>query len=142
MAVPDINELKVYVGDLKENLHNYMLRLLQLKEYHLNTLDFNAFRRDIESRIVMEKMRIDGINSENQLLISSLIESYEQQILNLKNNLDALNPKSIMKRGYSAVTDDKGNFVNSVNSLKPDDKVIIYMQDGSADCTVDQVRGD
>ena len=63
MAVPDINELKVYVGDLKENLHNYMLRLLQLKEYHLNTLDLNAFRRDIESRIVMEQLRIDNMKN-------------------------------------------------------------------------------
>lgn len=142
MAVPDINELKVYVGDLKENLHNYMLRLLQLKEYHLNTLDFNAFRRDIESRIVMEQLRIDNMNNENKLLINNLIESYEQQILNLKNSLDALDPKSIMKRGYSAVTDKDGRFINSVNSLKSDDKVVIYMQDGSADCTVDYVRGD
>ena len=142
MAVPDINELKVYVGDLKENLHNYMLRLLQLKEYHLNTLDFNAFRRDIESRIVMEQLRSDNMNNENKLLINNLIESYEQQILNLKNSLDALDPKSIMKRGYSAVTDKDGRFINSVNSLKPDDKVVIYMQDGSADCTVDYVRGD
>lgn len=142
MAVPDISELKTYVGDLKENLHNYMLRLIQLKEYHLNTLDFNAFRRDIESRIVMEQMRIDNMNNENRLIISSIIESYEQQILNLKNSLDALDPTSIMKRGYSAVTDENGNFVNSINSLKPDDKVVIYMQDGSADCTVDHVRGD
>lgn len=142
MAVPDINELKVYVGDLKENLHNYMLRLLQLKEYHLNTLDLNAFRRDIESRIVMEQLRIDNMNNENKLLIDNLIESYEQQILNLKNSLDALDPKSIMKRGYSAVTDEDGRFINSVNNLKPEDKVVIYMQDGSADCTVDQVRGD
>ena len=142
MAVPDINELKVYVGDLKENLHNYMLRLLQLKEYHLNTLDLNAFRRDIESRIVMEQLRIDNMNNENKLLIDNLIESYEQQILNLKNSLDALDPKSIMKRGYSAVTDKDGRFINSVNSLKPDDKVVIYMQDGSADCIVNQVRGD
>ena len=142
MAVPDINELKAYVGDLKENLHNYMLRLLQLKEYHLNTLDFNAFRRDIESRIVMEQMRIDSMNNENQLLISSMIESYEQQIMNLKDNLEALNPKAIMSRGYSAITDADGVFINSVNSLKPDDKVVIYMQDGSADCTVDHVRGE
>ncbi len=142
MAVPDINELKVYVGDLKENLHNYMLRLLQLKEYHLNTLDFNAFRRDIESRIVMEQLRIDNMNNENKLLINNMIESYEQQILNLKNSLDALDPKSIMKRGYSAVTDKDGRFINSVNSLKPDEKIVIYMQDGSADCTVDYVRGD
>ncbi len=142
MAVPDINELKVYVGDLKENLHNYMLRLLQLKEYHLNTLDFNAFRRDIESRIVMEQMRIDNMNNENQLLISSMIESYEHQIMNLKGSLEALNPKAIMSRGYSAVTDADGVFINSVNNLKPDDKVVIYMQDGSADCTVDHIRGD
>lgn len=142
MAVPDINELKVYVGDLKENLHNYMLRLLQLKEYRLNTLDLNSFHRDIESRIVMEQMRIDSLNNENQLVISSMIDSYDQQIMLLKNNLEALNPKSIMERGYSAVTNENGNFVNSINSLKPDDKVVIYMQDGSADCTVDHVRGD
>jgi len=142
MAVPDINELKVYVGDLKENLHNYMLRLLQLKEFRLNTLDLNAFRRDIESRIVMEQLRIDNMNNKNKLLINNLIESYEQQILSLKNSLDALDPKSIMKRGYSAVTDEDGRFINSVNNLKPEDKVVIYMQDGSADCTVDQVRGD
>jgi exodeoxyribonuclease VII large subunit len=142
MAVPDINELKVYVGDLKENLHNYMLRLLQLKEYHLNTLDFNAFRRDIESKIVMEQMRIDSINSENNLLISSMIESFEHQIMNLKDSLEALNPKAIMSRGYSAVTDANGVFINSVNNLKPNDKVVIYMHDGSADATVDNVRGD
>ena len=142
IAVPDISELKIYVGDLKENLHNYMLRLLQIKEYHLNTLDFNAFRKDIESRIVMEQMRIDNMNNENQLLIISMIESYGQQIANLKDSLEALNPKAIMSRGYSAITDSDGVFINSVNSLKPDDKVVIYMQDGSADCTVDNVRGD
>ena len=142
MAVPDINELKAYVGDLKENLHNYMLRLLQLKEYHLNTLDLNAFRRDIESRIVMEQMRIDSMNNENHLLIASKIESCEQQINNLKNSLEVLNPRSIMSRGYSAITDTEGVFINSVNNLKPDDKVVIYMQDGSADVTVDHVRGD
>lgn len=90
----------------------------------------------------MEQLRIDNMNNENKLLIDNLIESYEQQILNLKNSLDALDPKSIMKRGYSAVTDEDGRFINSVNNLKPEDKVVIYMQDGSADCTVDQVRGD
>ena len=90
----------------------------------------------------MEQMRIDSMNNENQLLISSMIESYEQQIMNLKESLEALNPKAIMSRGYSAITDSEGVFINSVSSLKPDDKVVIYMQDGSADCTVDNVRGD
>ncbi len=142
MAVPDISELKSYVGDLKENLHNYMLKLIQLKEFHLNTLDLNAFRRDIESRIVMEQMRIDNMNNENHLMINSLLDSYEQQITNLKNSLDALNPKAIMERGYSAVTNESGMMISSINNLKPDDKVVVYMHDGSAGCTVDHIRGD
>lgn len=142
IAVPDISELKTYVGDLKENLHNYMIKYLQLKEFRLNTLDLNAFRRDIESRIVMEHMRIDNIKNENDMLIRSLIDSLEQQIRLFRNDLDSLDPKAIMKRGYSAVTDENGMFINSAGKLKPNDKVVIYMQDGSADCTVDQVRGD
>ena len=115
-------------------------------EYGYSSSNFStAFKKQLnvspaDFRKVSEQM-VEESSFSNGITLNDF-ESYEQQILNLKNNLDALDPKSIMKRGYSAVTDDKGNFVNSVNSLKPDDKVIIYMQDGSADCTVAQVRGD
>jgi len=142
MAVPDINELKSYVEDLKENLHNYMIKLIQLKEFHLNTMDLTAIRRDIESRIIMEQMRIDGINSENRLIITSLTESLEQHLNLLRSSLESLNPKAIMNRGYSAVTDMDGFFINSVGKLKSDDKIVLYMQDGKADCTVNDIRGE
>ncbi len=142
MAVPDINELKRYVEDLQENLHNNVLKFMQLKEFVLNTLDLDAFRRDIESRIVMEQMKIDSLLSENQLMISSLIDNNLHKIDLIKNELEALNPKSIMKRGYSAVTDINGQLIKSAGDLSADDKVVIYMQDGSAECTVDHVRGD
>lgn len=142
MAVPDISELKNYVADLKETLHNNMLKLLQLKEFRLNALNLDAFRRDIESRIVVEQMRIENIHNENQIVMQTLIDNLSQKIILLKNDLEALNPKSIMKRGYSAVTDKNGNMIGSIEQLKNDDKVVLYMNDGSADCTVDHIRGD
>ena len=142
MAVPDIKELKFYVDNLKDNLHNYVIKSIQLKEAKLSAMNLEAFRRDIESRITVEQMRIDNMNSENRMIMDSLIDRFEKRMTLAKNELDSLDPKSIMKRGYSAVTDENGVFISSVNMLSPDSKVTVHMKDGSADCTVDHIRGE
>ena len=90
----------------------------------------------------MEQMRIDNMNAENITFMQNMLTGLAQKIDACKENLEALDPTAIMKRGYSAVTDDKGRFINTVKELKPEDKLTVHMYDGSADCTVDQVRGD
>lgn len=141
MAVPDISELKEYTHSLKDKLYTGIDKYIQIKEMHLRSLDMDAFRRDLDSRITMEQMRIDNINLDNVNSIQNLIRTLEQKIEAYKSNLEALDPTAIMKRGYSAVTDADGKFIKNISELKPDDRVVVYMQDGSADCTVNEVRG-
>lgn len=142
MAVPDIRELKEYVSGIIDMLSVSMEKYIQLKEMQLKNLDLNTFCRDLESRITMEQMRIDNINAENVTCIKNMIISLEQKIDSYKQNLEALDPTSIMKRGYSAVTDAKGNFIKNINELEPEKQVTIFMQGGHADCTVNTVRSD
>ena len=142
MAVPDIGELKEYISSVMDRLSMGMDKYISMKEMHLKNLDMDAFRRDLESRIMMEQMRIGNIAAENLTFVQNMITTLEQKIESCKTNLEALDPTSIMKRGYSAVTDDKGRFIKSINDLEPEDRVVIYMQDGSADCTVNEVRSD
>lgn len=142
MAVPDILELKEYVSSVKEKLDRTITNYLQLKELHLGKLDLAAFQRDLESRIIMEQMRIETMHTENQRRVQSLLETMQQQVTLFKASLDSLNPKAVMQRGYSAVTDKDGHFINSAGQLKPEDQLILYMNDGSAECTVNQIRGD
>lgn len=142
MAVPDINELKEYISSVMDRLSMGMDKYIQLKEMQLRSLDLDTFRKDLESRIIMEQMRIDSMYSENLMYIQNMIDAMEQKIEGCKANLEALDPASIMKRGYSAVTDREGNFIKTVNSLKPEDKIVLYMHDGSAGCIVDEIRGD
>lgn len=142
MAVPDIQELKNYVEDLKEQLKHSIIKDIQLKELHLSKLDLSAFQRDLESRITMEQMRIDNIHQENQRKIQEIIDIREQQMTLFKNDLESLNPTAIMQRGYSAVTNKDGQLINSAKALKPEDELILYMKDGSVDCTVNETRGD
>lgn len=142
LAVPDIQELKAYVSDLKENLRLSLESCLRYKETQLSALDLAAFRRDLESRIVMEQMRIDNIKTENLHQITARIDDYKQRVDLLMASLRSLDPMAIMGRGYAAVTNKDGLLVGSTGQLRPQDDVTLVLRDGQADCTVNQVRRD
>lgn len=142
MAVPDIRELKEYVSGIMDMLSVSIEKYIRMKEMQLKNLDLDTFRRDLESRVTLEQMRIDNINAENVTYMKNMIVSLEQKINLHKQNLEALDPTAVMKRGYSAVTDDKGHFIKNINELEPEKRVMIFMQGGQADCTVNTVRSD
>ncbi|NBI63227.1 exodeoxyribonuclease VII large subunit [Clostridiales bacterium] len=142
LAVPDIQELKAYVSDLKENLRLSLESCLRYKETQLSALDLAAFRRDLESRIVMEQMRIDNLKAENLHQITARIDDYKQRVDLLMASLRSLDPMAIMGRGYAAVTNKDGLLVGSTDQLRPQDDVTLVLRDGQADCTVNQVRRD
>lgn len=142
IAVPDIQELKAYVLDLKETLRHSLESCLRYKETQLGALDFAAFRRELESRIVMEQMRLDNIKVENFHQIEVLIDEHEKKIELLKASIQSLDPMEIMGRGYAAVTDRKGALIGSIDQLLPEDDVTLVLKDGQANCTVNQVRRD
>jgi exodeoxyribonuclease VII large subunit len=50
--------------------------------------------------------------------------------------LSALNPLGIIARGYSAVTDGKGEVVRSVKQIDTGDSIKVRFCDGYADATV------
>ena len=54
--------------------------------------------------------------------------------------LDALNPLSVLARGYSAVYKTDGTLVKSIDNVKIGDTVEFKTIGGSALCTVDDVK--
>lgn len=142
MAVPDIQELKNYINEKREQLEQSILKDLQLRQLHLDRLNLTAFQRDLDSRITMEQMRIENLHQDNIRKLQDFLDTLEQKMFLFKTTLDTLNPTAIMQRGYSAVTDAEGHFIHSIQSMQEGDPLILYMKDGSADCTVTKIRGD
>lgn len=140
MAVPDIRELKAYIQDIKEKLILSLSSCIRYKEMQLKNLDLQVFRRDLESRVVMEQMRLENLKNENLHRITALIEGYEKQLSLHRESLRALDPKAIMSRGYGALVDKQGRFISSAQQLKPQDAVTVLLKDGQAKCTVREVR--
>lgn len=142
MAVPDIGELKAYIKELKQRLILSAQSCIRYRELQLAGLELSAFRRDLESRIVVEQMRLDHIKTQNVHYITNRIDEYEKRINLYRESLRSLDPKAIMARGYSAVMDQEGKLVSSIGQLHKDQELTVVFKDGQADCTVEDVRRD
>lgn len=142
MAVPDIGELKALTAELEKQLRETMANYIRGREAALERLDLAAFKRDLDSRVVMEQMRLDTMRTENLHRITAFLDSCEKEIQTHKAALDSLDPKAIMSRGYSAVLDSSGRMIGSARRLDLQQKLTVVMKDGQADCTVTEIRRD
>ena len=91
-------------------------------------------------------------NKKNFLLAKqSFFQSHSPHLLlkakKLKINyiyqlLNALSPERFLKRGFALITDEKGNSIYSVKSIKEKDKFIVKLSDGRIIAEVDSINCD
>ena len=74
--------------------------------------------------------------------INARLKSDRERIDMLKEIIEASNPKSILKRGYSVVTDEEGNIVCSIKSLHVGQQINIETGAGSADAEIKSIGGE
>lgn len=135
-AVPDIGMLKEYVNNIYiENKRNLRM-LLEDKRKHLQLLDPKTISRDIQSRIAMDHMRCDNIMDEMTERIKLILMGRKHKLSILKEKLDGANPKAILSRGYSVVTDENGRIIRDASSLKTDQIIDIEAAQGHAKAKV------
>ena len=60
-----------------------------------------------------------------------ITEQKASELNSLKVNLDAINPRKVLSRGYSYVCDKDGNAIESVTRVKVGDNVNIVLSDGT-----------
>lgn len=135
LAVPDMNALMMTAASLTERLYSSVTGYI------------NSEKRKLE--LILEKRSFTDpgnfFKSEYENLEKNTVRlkgSMERIILSEKNklianvaSLEKLNPLSVLLRGYSLVSLE-GRIIESVESIKENDKILISMSDGDADCLV------
>lgn len=142
MAVPDINELKNHILQLKTNLEHQMDSLVRYKELQLQSCNIEALVSKFENKINLQMNNINSYNKEMLTNISNLIYNSNVKIDSIKEQLETLNPRNIMDRGYCVITNNEGEIINSVGALRIDENFTTTMKDGSIEGTVTKIRKD
>ena len=132
LAVPDTGELRAYLKDMKEELSDSLTGHIDMRRNRLQALDPNAFAKGIAARIAYEQMNADRIIESMAESLKHRVETGKERIELLKGLLEAADPKSILARGYSVVTDGQGRVISAAGQLTVGQNVRIETGSGSA----------
>ncbi|MGM0519166.1 MAG: exodeoxyribonuclease VII large subunit [Campylobacterota bacterium] len=160
IALPDINEHRVYIDSLQSDYERRLSKVLDFKQQVLANLK-NLFEQNslnskfshINSEIKLLKSSYDTLlaqkisKEENSIEFykTSLVSKYESYLINTQNKLDVLkssysqnHPKNKDKKGFVQIT--KNNRVEALESLTKGDEIKLQTPSYIATCTVKELQ--
>ena len=94
--------------------------------------------RSLTNRVDMFSMQLDKLANSFRHHMTSRIENLERRIQNYSGKLTALNPFSVLQRGYAIVSKEKtGEVVQDSRALENKEKLVLRLARGRAFCNVD-----
>jgi exodeoxyribonuclease VII large subunit len=139
-AVPDTGILRENIEYLKDELTRNIKVIAESKKTRLELLNPETFGRDIQSRVIMDQMKIDNLIDGMKDNIQSMLSDFTHRIKLAAEVLEAGNPDNILARGYSVVYDKDGNVVRDVSTLHTGDIISVKASRGTADAEIKSIR--
>ncbi|MCR4911826.1 MAG: exodeoxyribonuclease VII large subunit [Bacilli bacterium] len=106
------------------------------KEFAYSLMNMEqALYKNLESK----REDVSSLKEELDESIKDKLSDYRDELDNLSKQLEMLNPKSILKRGYSISTNKDGKVITSVNDVKENDIIVTSVGDGQIISNVNKV---
>ena len=140
LAVPETEELKRKIGNITGRMATLLESSIQVKKKSLESLAASRVMRnpiyildEKKTRLLMESTRFE---SATKLLLSDKRAIFEKTA----SKLEALNPLSVLLRGYSAVFHEDGTLLKSTKDVAVGDTVVMRTSDGKIQATVTEIE--
>ena len=115
------------------------------RDYHVADMVAHSF---VKTPTALADLFIDALAAEDERLTSfghrlrmafaSRIGSMESGLEVLKSRIHAADPRNILSRGYSLVTDSRGVVLKSSAGLKPGERIRVVFEDGTVEVMVQE----
>ncbi|HHY46459.1 MAG TPA: exodeoxyribonuclease VII large subunit [Firmicutes bacterium] len=141
IAVPDRAQLASLVATLFARMNSAIARQIQTRRSKLSELsDERPFRMPLEP-IYQRRQRLDDALKAIRLSILRRLQSNRERLAAVAGRMDALNPLSILKRGYAVLRLLPGHeVVRSVRQVSTGAPVEVLVADGVVYCEVRDVQ--
>ena len=135
LAVPDAVELKKQLANAEKKME--LLLISKIKNYREKIISYenaNVLRNPIN---IIDDKRMAVLQTEKNLVsgMQQIITGKKSQFAMSSAKLEALNPLSVLTRGYSVVYKD-GKIVKKLSDVEAGSEISVKLSDGFADATV------
>lgn len=130
MAIPLQADIKQKIFQFKTELYQNIKQEIEQKRLLIKS--FNSENFEIRFKNIEQPFlnRFDNAKENLSKNILERIEKTRTQIKNCITILENSSPQTILERGYSMVTDSKGNIIKKSSSLKIGDEIKIKPAEG------------
>ena len=137
IAVPDMGEILRGLASVKLGLQASMQKRITQERRMLNQLTQSRVFERPEQMLDNFRVRLDERENELNRSLELTLKQKKQGVASVAGKLNALNPLSILSRGYATVSRE-GKTVTSIKEINENDTLDIRMADGSVRATVSQ----
>lgn len=138
LAVPETGELSRALRGYTERMENAVLGRVARERERVQRLSASRVLTSPERYIDDCRMRVGDLTLRLDRAAEQCVTAARSDFLRLAAQLDALNPLSILTRGYAVAK--RGDVpVRSVSELKTGDALRLTLSDGEADVTVTEI---
>ncbi|MBO7273347.1 MAG: exodeoxyribonuclease VII large subunit [Clostridia bacterium] len=137
IAVPDMGEILRGFASLKVGLQTSMQKRITQEKRFLEQLTASRVFSRPDQMLDGFRMRLDECEANLNRTVNQALFQKRQNAAALAGKLQALNPLSILSRGYATVSKD-GVALTSIKQIHDNDTLDIRMADGSVRATVSQ----
>lgn len=136
LASSGYNDIKSKSQELTANIESALdnkIYYLQERILRYDVTNLNSF---VMSKIDNMYFRAANASNDIELALNNKIIDFENRYNLAKVEIDSLNPKSILKKGYAIIKDKNKQIISSVKDLNKDDIVGIMFVDGETSAKV------
>ncbi|MCG3651118.1 exodeoxyribonuclease VII large subunit [Aliarcobacter butzleri] len=137
IALPDINEHRIYLDSLENEITNRFKNILFNKEQELKNMKKLFEQNSIETKFNFIQTQINFIKSSLKINLNQKFLSYQNQIDLLKSNYLSNHPDKKEKNGFVQIS--KSNKVIKLADLKIGDEIELQTPKYIASCTLNKL---
>ncbi len=131
LAVPDIEELKITIQDIKESYLNVFNESIQFKRVGWKEQQLRLQHLSPERMIQQAMLQIDESARRLRLMMHSRMELLHANLDMVSGRFRALDPQAVLQRGYALVFNSQGNLVDSIAKTNKNEKINVRLKDGT-----------
>ncbi len=140
LALPETLELKRKINNIVSRESAVLSQIITRKREHLSRLAASRALTNPMNFLDDKRMTVLSLSERLSHSASTMLTLQNARLGSVVGKLEALNPLSVLSRGFSAVYDVEGTIVKRTKQLSVGNKVTLRLSDGEADAEIRAVR--
>ena len=137
LAVPDQGELRPGIAEFESRILRSIQGIFSEQRWKLETLSGVITRLSPLGEIINGRQRLDELSGRLERAGAGYLKGVRDKCNSFQARLSALNPESILKRGYAVLTADDGSTIYQVGQVSTGEHLQVRVSDGEFEVTVE-----